>query len=333
MILVQANGPRVGKTTLVKLTSEIVGISACPVMTFTNNEDETRKRILSLLRVGRSLVLVYNVVCQFGGANINALTTSRTFEDRVLGHSVMIQARNDTTWYVTGNNLTLSPDTAERCVNVRLESTEEKPHLRSDFKYPFLFETVKERRGGLLSAALTILKAYLIAGKPDQKLPSWGGFESWSHLIRGALVYAGVPDPALTRTELEDHSDEALDQKASLLVGMAEWQEALGKTRGSKTAEIIDHVRSNPETAPRFRRALEDIASGAGSLPDAKTLSRHLREVMRRNVHGLVLSFEKDRKNGYRWYVEPASNPLVSIAVGVQGAQEAQAAADPVAAE
>jgi|CZKU01.1.fsa_nt_gi hypothetical protein len=173
--VVQANGPRVGKTTLVQLISEIACGTASPVITFTRNEDETRKRILSFLRVARSMVLVDNVIGQFGGQNVNALTTSRAFEDRVLGKSVIIEAMNDTSWFVTANNIQLAPDTAERCINVRLQSDDAKPHLRTGFKYPDLLGEVARNRDQLLSAALTILKTYIVAGKPDQGLSSWGG--------------------------------------------------------------------------------------------------------------------------------------------------------------
>lgn len=304
LVLVQANGPRIGKTTLVKLISEIVMGVPCPVITFTRNEDETRKRILSFLRVARGIVLVDNIIGQFGGQNVNALTTSRSFEDRVLGKSVIVEALNDTSWYVTGNNIMLAADTAERCLNVRLESSEEKPHLRTDFKYPFLFEAVREKRAELLSAALTVLKAYIVAGKPDQKLPSWGGFEAWSRIVRGSVHFAGLPDPGVTRLELEEQADVETDEKSALVVGLAQLQERTGQSAGFKASEILDQVRTHPDRAPDLRAVLEDLSGMAGQLPDSKTLARHLREAVNRNFHGLVLVRTEDAKAGHRWRVE-----------------------------
>lgn len=318
LVVVQANGPRIGKTTLVKLISYVVTGQESAAMTHTTNEEEARKRILSLLHAGRTLVLVDNIVGQFGGATVNAVMTSRTFEDRLLGHSVVIRATNDTTWYVTGNNMSLAPDTAERCLNVRLQSDLEKPHLRTDFRHERLFDVVKERRGQLLSAALTILKAYLVAGMPDQALSSWGGFESWSRVVRGALVYAGASDPAATRLELEEHADEALDERANLVLGIAEWQIAAGRVAGWKASELLEHVRAHPEGALRLRQALEDIAGDRGALPNAKTLSRHLRESWRRNVRNIVLHREADRKNGHRWFV--CNRPADGVVTAVQPA-------------
>jgi hypothetical protein len=304
--IVQANGPRVGKTTLVKIVSEIVTGIPVPVITFTKNEDETRKRLLSFLRVARSMVLVDNVIGQFGGQNVNALTTSRTFEDRVLGRSVILEAINDTSWFVTANNIMLAPDTAERCLNVRLHSEIEKPQYRSDFKYPDIFKVLREQRGKLLSAALTVLKAFIVAGKPKQEMSAWGGFEKWSELVRGAVVFAGLPDPAKTRLELEEHSDIETDDKADLVKGLAEWQEASGIAEGRRANEILSLVQRAPDTAPKLRAVLEDLAGVPGAFPNAKVLARHLRDAHRRNFGGFVLQKVPDEKNGHRWFVQRA---------------------------
>jgi hypothetical protein len=304
IILVQANGPRIGKTTLVKVIAEIVTGSTCPVTTFTKNEDETRKRHLSILRTAPPMELIDNVVGQFGGQNVNAIATTRTFEDRVLGTSKQLSVTNDTTWYVTGNNIMLAPDTAERCVNVRMQSDLAKPQLRSDFKYPNLFETVRERRSALLSAALTILKAFTKAGKPDQGLAAWGGFEAWSRLVRGALVFAGAADPAASRLELEEGSDVESHDKSELLAGLEEWQQSVGATSGNLARDILTSIRQNPTVAPTLRGYLEELSGIPGSIPTPGTLSRHLREFGGRNIKGRVLRAEKDNKNGHRWFVE-----------------------------
>jgi hypothetical protein len=304
IVIVQANQPRVGKTTLVKVIAEIVNGDGCPVITFTRNEDESRKRLLSFLRTARSMVLVDNVIGQFGGANINAITTSRNFEDRVLGKSTIIEVVNDTSWYVTGNNIQLAPDTAERSLNVRLHCEEERANLRTNFRYPNLFETIRERRAELLSAALTILKAFIVAGKPDQMLPAWGGFEAWSRLVRGALVFAGQPDPAATRIELEEHSDVETDGKAQLIAGLYEWQERAGIKEPLLARDILSKVRDQPKLAPTLHGVLEGISGMRHSLPNAPLFARRLRDVHHRNFGGLRLMKQDDPKNGHRWLVE-----------------------------
>ncbi len=305
LVLVQANAPRVGKTRLVQVISYILTGAESPAITQTRGEDETRKRALPLLREARPMVLIDNVLGTFGGATTNAITTSRTFEDRVLGRSTTISCENLTTWFITGNNVTLAADTPERCLHIRLHCEEESPNLRAGFRYPDLFAVVKARRAELLSSALVILKAFMRAGMPDQGLPSWGSFESWSSLVRNALVFAGMPDPAVTRHELEANADIETDLKAMLVAGIEELQNAQGVDGGLRAADILAMVKDVPTDAvPTLRAVLQEISSHPSMLPDTKTLSRHLRDAKGRNLRGLILRCEPDPKAAHRWWVE-----------------------------
>lgn len=304
LTVVQANTARAGKTTLVQVISKIVTGFDSSVITFTRNEDETRKRIFTFLRHPRSIVLVDNVVGQFGGANINAMLTTRSFEDRIIGQSKYLEVKADASWFVTGNNMSLAPDTAERCVHVRLQSDLENPHERTGFKYPYLFETVKERRGELLSAALTILKAFIAAGKPDQGLSSWGGFEAWSRLVRGAVVFAGLPDPALTRAELEEEADVEADALSAVVKALWAWQEEAGITEAYQASDLLESLHAHPDRFGELRRALVNLSPSPGdALPSAKHVGRHLREAKNRNFGGYILRSQQ-RHNANLYTVE-----------------------------
>lgn len=294
LTVVQANTARAGKTTLVQVISKIVTGFDSSVVTFTKNEDETRKRIFTFLRHPRSMVLIDNVVGQFGGANINAMLTTRSFEDRIIGQSKYLEVKADASWFVTGNNMSLAPDTAERCVHVRLQSDEENPHERTGFKYPYLFETVKERRGQLISAALTILKAFIVEGKPEQGLSSWGGFETWSRLVRGAVKFAGLPDPALTRIELEEEADVEADAMGAVVKALWAWQEEANVTSSYQAGDALDSLHANPDRFAELRKALLVLAGApGGALPSLRVMVRHLRETKSRNFGGFILRSEK----------------------------------------
>lgn len=304
LTVVQANCARAGKTTLVQVISKIVTGFDSSVVTFTKNEDETRKRIFTFLRHPRSMVLIDNVVGQFGGANLNAMLTTRSFEDRIIGQSKYLEVKADASWFVTGNNMSLAPDLAERCVHVRLQSDEENPHERTGFKYPYLYETIKERRGQLLSAALTILKAFVVAGKPDQGLSSWGGFETWSRLVRGAVVFAGLPDSALTRAELEEEADVEADEIGTVIAALWEWQQGTKTTESYPVSDVLEHLRQHREMFPQLRNALVTFAGTAGgALPSVRVLARRFREAKNRNFGGFVLRSQQ-RHNANLYMVE-----------------------------
>jgi hypothetical protein len=286
LVLVQANSPRVGKTTLVKVISHILLGEECPVVTHSHSETEERKRILSYLRTGRNMILVDNVVGQFGGATINALATSRFFEDRILGQTKILQVPNDTVWFITGNNMTLAPDTAERCLNVRLHTSDERPHLRSGFRYPELLTTAHQYRDRLLSAALTLVRAYIVAGKPRVEMEPWGGFESWSHLVRGALIWSGLPDPAITRHELEEEADIGRYVAANLVEGWSLLQEEVSAPNGLTSFEVCELLATDVE-AKLLRDSLSTMLGRVSCNPHSLELT--LRQLRERNFSGKCL--------------------------------------------
>lgn len=303
LVVIQANSPRVGKTKLVEIISHIVNGKAPTVTTQAKNEEEERKRISSTLLGAPSLVLIDNVVSTFGGQNINALITSRDFGDRRLGKLEMLELENTATWFVTGNNMTLAPDTAQRSLHIRLQCDDEKPQLRSGFKYKNVVQTVKAQRAELLGAALTILKAYIAAGKPDMALEPWGSFEEWSRLVRGAIVWCGLPDPALAREELEDECDAQAPFEHGLVEG---WDELLilkGKPEGITAKEAIDFLESTKDACSTLREALATIALPGKQLPTVNKLGASLRRFKNLNRGGKMLKDEGSEKFAKRWYV------------------------------
>lgn len=106
----------------------------------------------------------------------------------------------------TGNNLRVRGDLARRSLLIRLDSGIANPDER-----PFDFDPVEEvrsNRGSLVMDALTIVRAYIAAGRPSMKLKPFGSFADFD-LIRGALVWLGLPDPADTRDAIKEANAEA----------------------------------------------------------------------------------------------------------------------------
>src|SRR5690606_41043849 len=64
----------------------------------------------------------------------------------------------------------LAADTTRRIIHIRLDVLEEKPEERTGFKHPELLTWIRQNRPRLLTAALTILRAYCNAGMPRQDL-------------------------------------------------------------------------------------------------------------------------------------------------------------------
>lgn len=153
------------------------------IANYTNNGDELGKRITSLVLAGDRLVLFGNLAGSFGNAALDAALTGTAWKDRVLGVNRMAEGPLYITGCATGNNVGIAADTARRICHIRLESPEELPEKRQDFRHPNLPAWVGENRDRLLIAASTILGGYCMARQPDLGLPAWCSFEGWAGLV------------------------------------------------------------------------------------------------------------------------------------------------------
>ena len=199
LFLADANVRAAGKTLLIETIGYLITGRPMTVSTFTGDQDEMRKRITALAIAGDRLVLLDNLTGQIRNPVLDAALTSETWQDRLLGVNRTISAPMLMVWYASGNNCSLFSDTARRTCRIRLESPEENPERRDNFRHPDLVGWVQANRPRLLAAALTILRGFHSAGRPDQGLAAWGSYAGWSGMVRNAVDWAGLSDPTRAR--------------------------------------------------------------------------------------------------------------------------------------
>jgi hypothetical protein len=147
--------------------------SPAPAMAVSGDREEIRKAVAAALREGHSIVNLDNVEHPLGSADLARAITQPEYQDRILGETRMVRLPTNVTRTTTGNNLALKGDLAVRSLICRLDARLERPEARS-FKISDLKTYIAEHRHTLVAAALLILRAYALAGKPDQKLIPWG---------------------------------------------------------------------------------------------------------------------------------------------------------------
>jgi hypothetical protein len=217
----EANRHAAGKGKLINGIFLTVTGRTASTATCSQDTIEMRKVFTAVALQGDEMVLFDNLSDTVGNDTINRALTTCRWQDRILGINKNYDGPLLTIWYGTGNNPIWHVETRRRVLRIYLESHLEHPENRSDFKCPDLHGYILNHRSELLSAALTVLKAYFVAGKPKQALNAWGSFEGWSELVRAAVVYAGLPDPYLgsgSPTAVADDEDIAF---AALLRGLA----------------------------------------------------------------------------------------------------------------
>ncbi len=332
LFLFDANTAGAGKGKCVSIISEVVAGRPVVVMALVEDDAEQRKRITALAIEGATLVLIDNIVGTLGGPSMDAALTATEWSDRILGSSTTVKLPLAITWYATGNNVALVGDMQRRVLHVRLESPEANPEDRTGFRHENVEAYAREHRGELVTAALTVLRAYVLAGRPRHGLAPWGSFSGWSDLIRGAIVWAGHADPAETRQELRAEADFTAGALRGLIAG---WPEVAKRYGGHCTAAMalreLDRDdrdafgQQRPVMYAALREALAElIASAPGKLPSTRQLGNTLRAYKGRVVmceDGALraLSLSRSGKEGAVWCVRetaPAKGTRATLREG-----------------
>src|SRR5262249_9972081 len=143
-----------------------------------------------------------------------------------------------TTLFANGNNLIVVGDLCRRVIRCRLDPKMERPETRQFKGNPMA--TVLADRGRYVAAALTICRAYVVAGKPG-RLPRLASFEGWSDTVRSALVWLGEADPASS----VDTSYEDDPQHNAHVAMLTAWSKAFGTGYNNRVLlqEVIEKVR------------------------------------------------------------------------------------------
>jgi len=193
-----------------------------------------------------------------------------------------------------------------RALFCQLDPQVERPELRRFDTNPL--REAQRHRSSLVTAALTILRAYHIAGQPDAPAPL-GSYEAWSNRVRGSLIWLGEADPVLTLDTARE-LDPRLEASFSIL---SQWQSAIGQEAVS-VRDVIDQATqqitskgqgfaSSPRhefSRPDFREALLVIAGDGGAI-NSKRLGKWLAAHQNRVIQGLSIQRDSISAGVQRW--------------------------------
>jgi putative DNA primase/helicase len=298
-VVVDANARGSGKGLLVDTIAIITTghpISRSPQ---PKNDDELRKHITAAAIADTPAILIDNVTGKFSYPSFDAaITCNGLWSDRILCRSERRVLPLNTVWFVTSNNAALSSDSARRMLPIRLLSQVEHPEDRRDFRHSDLLAWTTERRPRLAQSALTVLRAYHVAGRPAAtNLESWGSFEAWSALIRQCVVWLALPDPLGARAELRERADVDRDAIRTLLVIIDESFKGAEIT----AAELMDRSAALPE----LRAALDELCPPrpGEERPTVQRIGVLLRSLRDRVVDGRRLEGRPGHAGAAHWRV------------------------------
>jgi hypothetical protein len=286
---------RSGKSLLADSVAIIATGIPAPATAVSWQREEMRKAVASILREGHSITNLDNITFPLESPDLAMALTQTEYQDRLLGRNRMLRLATNVTWTATGNNLCFGRDLSSRALNCRIDPGEERPEART-FKIPDLEDFLKRNREELVTAALTILRAYQVAGRPRQQVQPWGGFGNWSESIREPLIWTGLADPCRTReTVLWDDPE-----REGFLVLLQSLRETFGDDIFT-TKEIVDRCTADDT----LRNSTLSVAGGRhnGDGIDHNRLGWWCRRVHHRVIGGLRLDRAGILSNVAQWRI------------------------------
>jgi hypothetical protein len=194
-----------------------------------------------------------------------------------------------------------------RVLCIRLESPLENPETRSDVDADELRARSLAQRPRLVADALTIVRAFVVAGSPAQPVSRWGGFDAWVQRIVSALVWCGAPDPMGARRGLRADEDPGRGAERVLVLGWDRACQDMGApcvTAKKMIDKLYPAPRDGepPDGYDELREAIDYLTNAKpGSAPSGKALGAAIRKLKARPIAGRKLIPDGTTGGSDRW--------------------------------
>jgi hypothetical protein len=293
-----------GKSLLVDIASVISTGREAAVIAQGKTEEEMEKRLGAALIAGDGMISIDNCERPLGGELLSQALTQPLLKIRILGKSLLSEMPSNSAIFATGNNLSIIGDMSRRAIVCSLDPDCERPELREFDTHPL--HVIRKDRALFVLAALTVLRAFDVAGRPRQCAPL-GSFEGWSAWVRDALVWCGEID-VVTTIERSRQDDPKLEALANVV---HQWDTAIGDRRVS-ASEVIDIATTmsyGVDTTTRkfvndpFRDALLVVAGDGGAI-SSRRLGKWLASIKGRIVAGKRIAADGIVAGIARWKLE-----------------------------
>ena len=263
-------------------------------MAFPNDDEECRKLLLAELMRGPAVIEFDNMTTDIlPHKSLCTALTSESLSGRILGVSKTASVSTRCLFLSSGNNVSPIRDMTRRCITISLNPQVEAPATRT-FKRPDLQRELAKQRTRYVSAALTIMRAFFVAGRPLALCKALAGFGDWSDMCRQPLLWLGLADPATSIFEAmaEDPDRELLDRL------LAVWHRHF-----PTTAAMVRSLMIRVPNDKDLEEVLRDIAEERGEI-NRRRLGWWLKRHEGRVVNGLRLLKDSGSGNASAWRVE-----------------------------
>ena len=220
---------------------------------------------------------------------------------RILGLSKTAEVGTRVLFLSSGNNVEPVRDMTRRVVTIKLDPQCETPATREFNKNPV--DDVHKNRGEFISAALIIVRSWIVAGRPLAEIKPLNSYADWSELCRQPLLWLGLDDPAQCVFEIMAHDPDREDLAAFLEV----W-ESRYSTRSTSIKNIVEDCILWTD----LKEVLPALAFERDGTINKRKLGWWIKRHSGRVVNGLRLVVDDSFKtNSVRWKIEKIGHETV----------------------
>lgn len=264
---------------------------------YPTTEQEAEKSLLSTLITAPAVICFDNLKA---GSEITAWSKFCTVlsepfvSGRILGFSRDATVSTRTLILASGNNVSPHQDLTRRFVTINLDPQVETP---ATIRYQRGARDlhVHQNRGQYVSAALTIIAAWLAAGRPQSDCAPLNGYADWTQMVRMPLLWLGMADPAHSVFEAmkQDPDKDVLSRM------LAAWLHSFGSVP-TKVRDVVQRCGTDTE--------LREVCTEIAEDKSGDISRRNLGKWIARNAGRVVgeLRFERGdaTTNSQQWKVK-----------------------------
>jgi hypothetical protein len=296
-----------GKSFMTDIIAAFASPQPATAQAFPQNEEEARKMLLAALLEGPPVIRFDNLTTDLlPFKTLCSAVTDEFITDRVLGVSKVATVSTRTLLLSSGNNVGAVGDMTRRVLPIRLAPTVEIPAAIKYRRNPLA--EVRADRGRYVSAALTIVRAWILSGEKIEGR-QLNSFDQWTAWVRKPLLWLGQPDPvaALFRSMETDPEREGIARlyHAWWLV----FQDVPIQTR--RLVQAAEESCADPD----LLEALRDIAEERGII-NRRRLGKWLARHVDRIVDGMTLRSVGEMGKTQNWQIKIAVTGVLGVSNG-----------------
>lgn len=235
----KANKHRSGKTLLIKsVVSPVIGRTV--IQPFPRNEEKLSELLNSVAIGARTYLVLDDIKGFLSSEALNGFITASWWGGRKFHRQEMFEAQRQAICFLSGHEVTLSPDLAGRFLECRLH-VEEADASRHQVKNPIDDEYLERPiiRSELLNAVNALITLWDLAGRPkgSSERP---GFQTWCRIYGGITEFAGLGDPCARRPD-DEGSDPELDDMNAMIRALVDTFEEGDRLKEFTFADLLEH--------------------------------------------------------------------------------------------